>query len=209
MSIYNIRYVAERADNELKIISVSNGDNTEKDKCIITLLEEFKGHKDIVRIEHWLIGDLYTLLNEDVSISRYDGSRIKDTRYKGIKRQLKNLMCQDASADKREELYTVRYYGVHIQYKNEFSDTQIYETKELRHAVPGFENSFFEITVLKEYEGKKEVLKLEFEDGEVAYETLRSPYYYWNPQFSKWVKAYDNSTSEAFKKVYLNRNKTK
>lgn len=206
MNIYNVDYVGERIDNEIKIVGVLEDGNVGKDQYVITLLEEFKDNKDVIKIQQWLLGDVYFLLEEDRSISKYDGSRIEDTRHKDIKRQLKNLMCQDASADKREELYTVRYYGVQIQYKNEFSDTQIYETKELRHAVPGFENSFFEITVLKEYEGKKEVLKLEFEDGEVAYETLRSPYYYWNPQFSKWVKAYANSTAEAFKKVYLNRN---
>lgn len=100
-------------------------------------------------------------------------------------------------------IYDVKFYGVYFRYKLEFSGVNIYSKKELRHAVPGFENSFFEVTVLREYEGKKDVLKLVFEDGEVAYETLNYPYLYVDTEDNIWRKSNDISTPEAFMKAYL------
>ena len=103
-------------------------------------------------------------------------------------------------------IYEVRYYGVFFRYKLEFSGVNIYTRKEELHRVPGFENSFFEITVLEEYEGKKDVLKLEFEDGELAYETLNYPFLYLDIKDNVWKKSNDRSTPEAFMKAYINSN---
>ena len=100
-------------------------------------------------------------------------------------------------------IYDVKFYGVYFRYKQEFSGVSIYTRKELVHLVPGFENSFFEIRVLKEYEGQKDVLKLEFENGEIAFETLNYPFVFMDLEDSIWRKSNDASTPEAFMKAYL------
>jgi len=101
-------------------------------------------------------------------------------------------------------IYDVKLYGVYFQYKLEFSGVNMYARKEDVHSVPGFDNSFFEVTVLKEYEGKKDVLKLEFENGEVAYETLNYPFLYMDMDDNVWRKSSDTSTPDAFMKTYFN-----
>ena len=100
-------------------------------------------------------------------------------------------------------IYDVKFYGVYFRYKLEFSGVNIFSKKEVVHAVPGFDNYFFEVTVLKEYQGKKDVLKLEFADGEIAYETLNYPYMYMDVEDNVWRISNDTSTVEAFMKTYL------
>ena len=63
--------------------------------------------------------------------------------------------------------------------------------------------AFVQVTVLKEHEGQKDVLKIVFEDGEVAYETLNYPYLFWDVEDNIWRKSKDTSTPEAFMKTYI------
>ena len=100
-------------------------------------------------------------------------------------------------------IYDVKFYGVYFSYKLEFSGVNIFTSKERVHVVPGFENELFEITVLKEFEGKEDVLKLEFANGEVAYETLNAPYLYKDMEDGIWKLSHDTSTPETFMKAYL------
>ena len=97
--------------------------------------------------------------------------------------------------------YDVRFYGVYFHYKSEFSGVNMYQTKEQRHAVPGFENLFFEATALKEFGGRKDVLKLEFEDGTCEYETLNSPFEYLEDGI--WKKSHNTDAPEAFIKLCI------
>lgn len=71
------------------------------------------------------------------------------------------------------------------------------------HCIPSFDNSFFEITVLKEYKGQQDVLKLVFQDGEEAYETLHYPFLFWDIEDNVWRESKDKSTPDAFLKAYL------
>lgn len=98
-------------------------------------------------------------------------------------------------------IYDVKFYGVYFHYKLEFSDVAIYQTKKQVHAVPGFENLFFEVTVLKEYKGQKDVLKLEFEDGTCEYETLEYPFKYLED--GVWKNSHNTATPEKFMKLYF------
>lgn len=105
-------------------------------------------------------------------------------------------------------IYDVKFYGVYFRYKFEFSGVNIFARKEDVHCVPSFDNSFFEITVLEEYQGKNDVLKLVFQNGEEAYETLRFPYLYLDMEDNVWKESKDKSTPEAFMAAYLNRYKS-
>ena len=100
-------------------------------------------------------------------------------------------------------IYDVKFYGVYFHYKMEFSGVNIFAKKEDVRVVSSFENSFFQVSVLKEYEGQKDVLKLEFENGEAAYETLNAPYLYMDMEDKVWKNSNDTSTPEAFMKTYL------
>ncbi|MBQ8043815.1 MAG: hypothetical protein IJ272_06685 [Clostridia bacterium] len=104
-------------------------------------------------------------------------------------------------------IYDVKFYGVYFRYKLEFSGVRIFARKEDVHITPGFDNSFFEVTVVKEYQGKNDVLKLAFENGEEAYETLKFPYLFWDVEDNVWRESKDTTTPEEFMKAYLNRNK--
>ena len=100
-------------------------------------------------------------------------------------------------------IYDVKFYGVWFHYKMEFSDVIICSRREDVHAVPGFDNEFFEVTVLKEYDGKQDVLKIEFKNGETTYKTLNYPYLYLNLEDKVWRKSCDTSTQQAFMKAYF------
>ena len=100
-------------------------------------------------------------------------------------------------------IYDVKFYGVYFSYKFEFTGVNIFARKEDVHCIPSFDNSFFEVTVLKEYKGQSNVLKLAFQDGEQAYETLNAPFLYLDMYKDVWRESRDTSTPEAFMKVYL------
>lgn len=98
-------------------------------------------------------------------------------------------------------IYDVKFYGVYFYYKAEFSSVTMYQTKEQVHTIPGFENLFFDVIVLKEFEGKNNVLKLEFEDGTYKHETLEYPFEYLED--GKWKKSHNTVVSDAFMKLYF------
>ena len=64
------------------------------------------------------------------------------------------------------------------------------------------ENSFgFKINILNEFEGKRDVMCLSFEDGTCAYETLYSPtYHYVN---GSWVFTERRDIQEVFLEAYV------
>lgn len=100
-------------------------------------------------------------------------------------------------------IYDVKFYGVYFRHKLEFSGVNIFARKEDVHATPGFDNFFFKISVLKEYKGKQDVLKLVFENGDESYETLKYPFLFWDIEDNIWRESKDTSTSEAFMKAYF------
>lgn len=100
-------------------------------------------------------------------------------------------------------IYDVKFYGVYFRYKFDFSGVSMFVRKEDMHCIPGFNNSFFEITLLKEYRGKQDVLKLVFENGEEAYETLKFPYLFWDMEDNVWKESKNKSTPEEFMKTYF------
>lgn len=77
----------------------------------------------------------------------------------------------------------------------------VYEKKEGCHAVPGFENLFFEVTLLKEYMGRENVLKIVFNDGDEEYETLNHPYMFLS--HGTWLKSHKPLTPHAFTKLLI------
>ena len=100
-------------------------------------------------------------------------------------------------------IYDVKFYGVYFRYKFDFSGVNIFARKEDMYCIPSFENSFFEVTVLKEYKGQQDVLKLVFEDGEETYETLYYPFVFWDTEDNLWKESKNKSTPDAFLKAYL------
>lgn len=100
-------------------------------------------------------------------------------------------------------IYDVKFYGVYFQHKFEFSGVNIFARKEDVHTTPGFDNSLFRISVLKEYKGRQDVLEIVFENGEVAYETLKYPFLFWDMEDAIWKESKDKSTPEAFMKTYF------
>ena len=98
-------------------------------------------------------------------------------------------------------IYDVKFYGVYYRYKLETSGVNIYAKKEEALAVPGFENLFFEVSALKEYLGKENVLKIEFEDGTCEYETMFYPFLYLDD--GVWRNSGNTSTKDAFLTQYF------
>ena len=97
-------------------------------------------------------------------------------------------------------IYDVRFYGVYFHSESGLSGINLHTTKKEVHKVPRFENLLFEIALLREYEGKKDVLKIEFEDGTSRYETLNAPYRILKN--GVWETSCDTSIPEEFGKQY-------
>lgn len=169
----------------------------------ISLLEEYHGKKDVLllRLKEENTYEYMTLLYPWQIFD--DGWHPLNTNVIQMEFLKLYIKLFEKEENKRLELYDLKFYGVYYHYKMEFSGVNIFSRKEAVQAVPGFENSFFEITVLKEFEGKKDVLKLEFQDGELAYETLNYPYLYMDMEDNIWRKSNDISTPEAFMKTYF------
>ena len=180
-------------------------DSSETRQLEIGLLEEYKGKKDVLvmRLKEEETFEYMTLLYPweiyDEGWHKINTNVIQLEFLKLYGKVFENMAKKHRPLD----LYELKFYGVYYHYKMEFSGVNIVSKKEEVHAIPGFENSFFEVKVLKEYEGKKDVLKLEFSDGEIAYETLNYPYLYKDVANNVWRKSKDTSTPEAFMKAYF------
>lgn len=180
-------------------------DSSETRQLEISLLEEYKGKKDVLAI--WLKEEetfeymtlLYPWQIYDEGWHKINNNVIQLEFLKLYIKVTQNM----AKTYRASDLYDLKFFGVYYQYKMEFSGVCISHKKEEVHAIPGFENSFFEVTVLKKYKGKKDVLKLEFKNGDVAYETLYYPYLYVDAEDNIWRKSNDISTPEVFMKAYL------
>ena len=85
-----------------------------------------------------------------------------------------------------EEIYGRRYIGVYYQYKMKFSGVALFKTKSDVKVNVSFENLFFEVSLLREFEGKKDILLLEFEDGTTEYEKLFEPGMYYDKDKNTW-----------------------
>lgn len=171
----------------------------------ISLLEEYKGKRDVLKMrlkeeetfEYMTL--LYPWMIYDEGWQKLNTNVIQLEFLKLYIKVIQKVTKENNTLG----LYDLKFYGVYYRYKMEFSGVSIFSKKEEVHAIPGFENSFFEISVLKEYKGKKDVLKLDFDDGEIAYETLYYPYLYMDMKNRVWRKSMDVSTREAFMKEYF------
>lgn len=167
----------------------------------VSLLREYQGEDNVL---------VLNLIEEGTKeyITLYSPWQIYDDGWKKTDNNIIQMEFVKAYIKSRQgkrdiDIYDEKFYGVYFQYKLELSGINIFIRKEDVMGMPGFDNSFFEAVLLKEYEGKKNVIKLEFKDGEIAYETLFYPYLYWDMDDKKWKKSNNIDTPEEFMKAYL------
>jgi len=103
-------------------------------------------------------------------------------------------------------IYDTKIYGVYYYYQKEFEGVVMWQDWNQCHSIPGFSNLFFEASVLKEYQNKKDVLKIKFKNGVCKYFTLSYPWFTWDKVRWKRIKNY--KFPDAFWKVYLNLKQT-
>lgn len=212
MTIYDVRFRGVYWFRDGDILSAKIGSRAEDverpsevsecKKFEVSLLREYKGNRDVLKL---------TLEEEGTYeyMTLYYPWQIFDEGWRNLNNNVFQTEFIKAYIKSREgkrpiNIYDEKFHGVFFRYKLELSGINIFVRKQDVKGMPGFENSFFDIILLEEFEGKNNVLKLEFEEGEIAYETLYYPYLYWDMNDELWKKSNDTSTPEEFMKTYLN-----
>lgn len=94
-------------------------------------------------------------------------------------------------------IYDVKFYGAYVLNRRGICDVKVAKSSDLR-IRPG--SVTFELTVLKEFAGKKNVLRLQFKEGDVEYETLYDPGYFYED--GVWKETNCRQVQNAFLKTY-------
>lgn len=98
-------------------------------------------------------------------------------------------------------IYDVKFYGAGYKYGDTECGLVLYSSQDEVHAVPGFDNFFFEVRLLRSYLGQKDVLKQTFSNGECEYKMLEEPFFVFKE--GGWKKAKNHMLQEAFMAVFF------
>lgn len=102
----------------------------------------------------------------------------------------------------QKTIYDVQYIGVYYSYKMEFSGIDLFKTREDVKVNLSFENTFFKVKAIKEFEGKKDILKIEFDDGTIEYETLYEPGMFYDNDKCSWEETEYRKIPEKFLELF-------
>lgn len=97
-----------------------------------------------------------------------------------------------------QDIYSRTFYGYYYHNKIEFSGVELFAKKEDINHTP-FEELQMEVRLLKNFEGRENVIEIKFPNEEIEHETLFEPSMYYEDE--TWHKTSYRNTALAFIKM--------